>query len=241
MNGEMAITIRDLWLDRIKGGTRFVCTVPRFDAAPGEFVAVTGPSGCGKSTFLDLLALVLTPAAARRFTLTFAGTGPIDALAATTNDAILSQLRRRHIGYVLQTGGLLPFITVRDNIRLPLVLSGRDDTGAAEALAGELGLADQLGKMPAQLSGGQRQRVAIARALIHAPDLILADEPTAAVDRPTAMDIMLRLRSLARDRRTLVILVTHDIKLADKVADRQIHFRLFRHGNDTRAELVRDI
>lgn len=238
MQHPPVVSIEGLQVERRKGGTQFCLEVVSFEAFLGEFIAVSGPSGCGKSTFLDILGLGLEPSGTATFTLRFPGEGAIQIPGAYRNDTLISGLRRQHIGYVLQTGGLLPFLSVRDNIGLPLALQGRDDAPAVTALAQDLGIADQLEKKPSQLSGGQRQRVAIARAAIHRPSLILADEPTAAVDRPNAIEIMRLFRELARKRNTLVILVTHDEELAATVADRRVHFSLHRHNHESRATIV---
>ena len=210
---------------REKGGARFELRVPSLDVRRGEFVAVVGPSGCGKSTLLDLLGLVLKPTRAGSFAIR-AGDAWLDV--AAMNERRLAEVRRAHIGYVLQTGGLLPFLTVRKNILLPCRLSGRGGGPEAEALAERLGIADQLGKKPQHLSGGQRQRVAIARALAHKPPLVLADEPTAAVDRPTALEIHRTFKELTAELGVTLIMVTHDVSLAKGAADRFFAFRIER-------------
>lgn len=232
------ISMRNLTITRSKGDARFILSVPSFQAASGDFVAVTGESGCGKSTFLDILGLVLAPSAAQRFTMAFPGQGGITVRDIHRADDQLSRLRRRHIGYVLQTGGLLPFLSVAENIHLPLRLQGRHDTAAVRQLADTLGITDQLAKKPSELSGGQRQRAAIARALIHKPGMILADEPTAAVDHAAAVDIMTLLRKLTSRDKTLVILVTHDTGLAATVANRHVGFQISRLRQTSRAELT---
>jgi len=240
MSDTPTIVIEDLSLRRSKGGTDYILSVPSFSARQGEFVAVTGESGSGKSTFLDLIGLVLAPDNAGRFSMAFPGTDVLDVRQIHNADARLSRLRRRHIGYVLQTGGLLPFLSVGENIHLPLVLQGRPDPGAVQALAVELGIADQLQKKPSQLSGGQRQRAAIARALIHEPDLVLADEPTAAVDRTNALEIMALLHALTARKRALVILVTHDTCMAETVPHRRVCFNLYRLQHGSKATLHQD-
>ncbi len=218
-NGEL-ISIRELRVELRQGNTRFALTIPRFKASQGEFLSVVGPSGCGKSTFLDVLGLLLSPRSAVEFTMSFPDIGAFDLRGPHRDDRVLSRLRRRHLGYVLQSGGLLPFLTVAENISLPLNLAGL--AGDAAPLARTLGIHDQLAKKPEALSGGQRQRTAIARALIHKPDIILADEPTAAVDHASAETILSLFRSLANRQGTTVILATHDTALAEVVADRII-------------------
>jgi putative ABC transport system ATP-binding protein len=216
------IRIRNLSVELTKGNAHFVLTIPKFRAFAGEFIAVVGPSGCGKSTFLDILGLVLESSSVAEFTMSFSDCGRFDLAGPHRNDRLLSCLRRKNIGYVLQSGGLLPFLTVAQNIALPLQLTGR--IGDPSAIASVLGIGEQLTKKPSSLSGGQRQRAAIARALIHQPDIILADEPTAAADPANAKAIMSVFHSLARQQNALVILATHDTNLVAGVADRTIEF-----------------
>ena len=219
---------------RRTGDVAFELQVPRFRMAGGELVAIVGPSGCGKSTLLDLLALVLRPDVNPGGCFKFApgpdGEGPVDVQSCWHHrrEQQLAAIRRQHIGYVLQTGGLLPFFSVSANIALTCRLNGM---GAAtdervEEIARMLGIEDQLSKKPQSLSGGQRQRVAIARAMAHRPAVVLADEPTAAVDRERAQAIVAEFRQLAKAGRTGVIMVTHDRGLIERVADRQIGFTL---------------
>lgn len=222
MARQEIIRIRDLRVELRKGNAQFSLTIPSFRAFQGEFVAVVGPSGCGKSTFLDILGLVLSPSSARQFIMFFPDVGQFDLRGSQRVDSLLSHLRRRNIGYVLQSGGLLPFLTVAENISLPLDLAGASRD--VSRLAGVLGIDDQLNKKPDALSGGQRQRTAIARALIHRPDIILADEPTAAVDQANAKAIIALFHALARRQKALVVLATHDTMLARTVADRIVGF-----------------
>ncbi len=145
-------------------------------------------------------------------------------------------MRRTQIGYVLQTGGLLPFLSVQKNIELPRKINGmRGNADAAKRLAKSLGIDSQLGKLPQHLSGGQRQRAAIARALSHQPPIILADEPTAAVDRPNALEILAHFKSLVRRLGMTLLMVTHDIELVRKSADRFLTFDVKRLS-ETRVE-----
>ncbi|RPO64990.1 ATP-binding cassette domain-containing protein [Pseudomonas aeruginosa] len=165
------------------GRQRYRLRVPALELRAGRQLAIVGPSGCGKSTLLDLLALALAPDPGGRFEF-LAGERPQD-IAALWRDGRqdrLAALRRQHCGYVLQSGGLLEFLDVRRNIGLPCALLGAPSAERVQALAERLEIGDQLDKKPAALSVGQRQRVAIARALAHAPRLLLADEPTAALD-----------------------------------------------------------
>ncbi len=201
---------------REKGGHAFELTVNSLDIFAGDFVAVVGPSGCGKSTLLDLLALVLTPSSAEQFSIS-AGESQSFAVAGK-NDVELAEFRKRNLGYILQTGGLLPFLSVWENVLLPSLINGDGATGKTKALEllGSLQIEEQRNKKPQFLSGGQRQRVAIARALVHSPSIVLADEPTAAVDRDTALEILDQLTDLTRRQNVALLMVTHDLELAAK-------------------------
>ncbi len=218
---------------RRNSAAAFAVRVETLTLAAGAAYAAAGPSGCGKSTLLDLLALALRPDRADRFVLGPAGGRVAVDIAAAwrdESDAVLGAIRRRHIGYVLQTGGLLPFITVADNIALPARLNGTRDRSRVTALAERLGIVDQLAKYPADLSVGQRQRAAIARALIHRPLLVLADEPTAALDPEAAETVMaLLVEQTRRDGATLVV-ATHDVVRTRRHGLQPITFAPLRIG-----------
>ena len=190
---------------------RYSLQVDRLHLAVGERVALVGPSGCGKSTLLDLLALVLAPDAAQGFVL---GGEDLAGLWRGRQLDRLASWRSRHLGYVPQAGGLLGFLDVRGNIRLPRQLLGLGDDGSVERLAEALDVHDQLGKKPAALSLGQRQRVSCARAPAHAPTLLLADEPTAALDPVNAERVMQLLLREAEARQVTCVVATHDEALA---------------------------
>ncbi len=205
---EPLVAVRGLRKDRPQGRShvyRLEC--PVLDVPAGGRVLLTGPSGCGKSTLLDVIALILKPDAVDSFVFLghdLAGLMGDDA----AGDALASSLRRR-IGYVLQTGGLLPFCSVLENILLARRLADLPLDDWAERTAESLGIAQLLGKNPSALSVGERQRAAIAAALAGEPALVLADEPTAALD-PRNADIVLELltETVAKAGAALV-LVTH--------------------------------
>lgn len=184
----------------------------------GEFVAVMGPSGSGKSTFMNLLGCLDQPSGGRYW---------LDAQEVSQlADDELSALRNRKLGFVFQHFNLLPRTSALDNVALPMLYRGLPATErhalAAQRL-GQVGLSARMDHHPAQLSGGQQQRVAIARALVGNPALLLADEPTGALDTRTGSEIMALLQQLNREGITIV-LVTHEHDIA-AYADRSIHFR----------------
>jgi len=186
------------------------------DVAAGEVAAVMGPSGSGKSTLLNLIAGLDRPTTG---TVTVAGRR-IDNLS----ESGLARFRARHVGIIFQFFNLLDDLTVLDNVLLPAQLAGASRR-TARARAGELlermGIERHRDDYPARLSGGQRQRVAIARALVNSPDLLLADEPTGALDTATGLAIGRLLQELNADGQTLV-LVTHDPALAERYAARTV-------------------
>jgi putative ABC transport system ATP-binding protein len=207
---------------RTQSESVFELHVPRFTVLPGQMVAVIGESGCGKSTLLDIIALVMAPTRVARFEVA-SSSGRIHDVAelwGQGGEGELARLRRDCFGYVLQTGGLLPFLSVGQNIRLPGRIKGVAVSDARlRALAARLGVEHCLERMPVALSIGQRQRVAILRALVHQPRLVLADEPTAAVDKTRARAIIDDMHKLATEEGVAVVVVTHDVDLIASRAD----------------------
>jgi putative ABC transport system ATP-binding protein len=229
----MIYSLKDVVKRREKGGNRFELQIPEFQVVAGEFVAIVGESGCGKSTLLDMLALIMRPTEATEFTLQIPETQVIHEIMALS-DRQLAEIRKMHLGYVLQTGGLLPFLTVQDNVLLPCALKGLNKMAAHTHvlnLMERLRIKEQLTKKPQFLSGGQRQRVAIARALAHDPSIVLADEPTAAVDKITAQHIKQEFEALTRQLGVALIMVTHDERIAEG-ADRTFVFEVDKMRED---------
>jgi putative ABC transport system ATP-binding protein len=198
-----------------------------FEMRRGEFVAVMGPSGCGKSTMLNLVA----------------GLDSVDegeiVLDGNRIDSMeedeLAVMRREHVGIVFQFFNLLDGMTVMENVALPAVTAGQKRNAAetrARDLLDLLGLGDKAGQMPGALSGGQRQRLAIARALANEPTLVLADEPTGALDSEGGMEILELFRRLHGDGQT-ILMVTHDESVA-AAADRVVWMRDGRIDTDRR-------
>ena len=180
----------------------------------GQFAAVMGPSGSGKSTLLHCLAGLDRPTA---------GAVVIDGTPlADLSDRDLTVLRRSAIGFVFQSFNLLPMLTARENVALPLRIAGtRDSDARVDAMLGEVGLADRAGHRPSELSGGQQQRVAIARALVAEPTVIFADEPTGNLDSASGLEILDLLRRAVDERGRTVVMVTHDPRAAT-IADRVV-------------------
>ena len=204
--------LRDVVLDREAQGISFRLNVPSLQIAQGEKIALIGESGCGKSTLLDILAFIAQPTQIGAFRFRPVNTGePIDIATLWGKRKLnrLGELRKRHIGYVMQTGGLLPYLTVRDNMNLTRSVLGMRADSATEELARELGIARHLDKLPETLSTGERQRVAIGRALAHEPSIVIADEPTASVDPFAAEKIMSLFIGLAEERNITVIVASH--------------------------------
>nr|WP_314491413.1 ABC transporter ATP-binding protein [uncultured Pseudomonas sp.] len=205
------IAVRQLGKRRGDGEQRFTLQVERLHLSAGQALAIVGPSGCGKSTLLDLLALTLAPDTAATFDFTPAGAAhDVAAHWRQGRRDRLTQLRSRHIGYVLQAGGLLGFLDVRGNIALPRRLSGLPADGGVERLAQDLDIHGLLGRYPDTLSVGQRQRVGCARALAHGPQLLLADEPTAALDPVNAQRVMHLLLRQVRAQGIACVVASHD-------------------------------
>jgi putative ABC transport system ATP-binding protein len=201
------------------------------DIERGEFVAIMGPSGSGKSTFMNVLGCLDRPTSGEYFL--------NDKNIAELAGDELATVRNRNIGFVFQQFNLLARTPAIENVELPLVYGGVDKktrSEKAKAMLERVGLAERLHHHPSQLSGGQQQRVAIARALVTEPLLILADEPTGALDSRTSLEIMALLQALNRQGMT-VVLVTHEPDVA-RFAGRILGFRDGRVVQDERNEAL---
>lgn len=193
-------------------GTVTALDHPGLSVDAGSSLSVMGPSGCGKSTLLGLLAGLAVPTSG---TVTIGGT-VVSALA----DRDRARFRREHVGMVYQADNLLPYLTVEENVALPLAIARRDGDDPGNLLD-RLGLTDLARRFPDQLSGGQRQRVAVARALIGRPSVLLADEPTGALDPGNARGVIDLLIDAQRRLGVTLVMVTHDPAIAD-YADRRL-------------------
>ena len=240
---DMVFSLRNIGKTR-PGDEGFRLRIEQLDVPRGSLLALVGPSGCGKSTALDMLACALSPdmtpegfalphkttpdlqdkppvagSAAANFAFCPApGSSPADILAAWRSGGTdaLALLRLHYLGYVLQTGGLLPFLTAHENITLRCkslgTLAKRQE--AVTTIVERLGIRHLLAHYPATLSVGERQRVAIAAALAHGPSVVLADEPTAALDPGHAANVLRLFAELARQLRITVVMVTHNLDQA---------------------------
>jgi putative ABC transport system ATP-binding protein len=197
------------------------------DVISGEFVAVMGPSGSGKSTFMNLVGCLDRPTAGR-----YVLDG--EEVSAMSADG-LAEVRNRKIGFVFQQFNLLDRQDALANVELPMVYAGlgrKERRARAEASLAKVGLAERVHHLPTQLSGGQQQRVAIARALVNEPKVLLADEPTGALDSRTSLEIMALFQDLNRQGMT-VLIVTHEPDVAT-FASRVVRFKDGRVLSDTK-------
>ena len=185
------------------------------DLAPGELVAILGASGSGKTTLLNVIGGIESTDAG---SVTVAGQD-----VSGRHPAALSEFRRDHVGFVFQFFNLIPTLTARENVEVVIELTGRGDRRRVPDLLAAVGLSDRADHFPAQLSGGQQQRVSIARALATDPDLLLADEPTGALDVATGRGVLELIQQTNRAGRG-VIMVTHN-EAATAIADRVVRMR----------------
>ena len=216
MASPTAMRARGIVKDFENGGTASrVLHGVDLEIEPGRLTLLIGPSGCGKTTLLSILTGILTPSA---------GTVEVQGVCITDlRGARKARFRRAHLGFIFQQYNLLPALTAAENAAIPLVADGMPLAEAAKrarATLARIGMADHADKRPNQLSGGQMQRVAIARALVHAPRVIVCDEPTAALDEQTGRTVMEILRQIASDPSSAVLVVTHDNRIyhfADRI------------------------
>ena len=181
------------------------------EVGEGEFISVMGPSGCGKSTLLNLIGLLDAPT---KGTVQINGS-PI----ATYRDRALAAVRNKELGFVFQTFHLISDLSVMDNVQIPLLyrkLSNVERRKLAVAALDRVGLSARVHHFPSQLSGGQQQRVAIARAIVGRPRILLADEPTGNLDSQMGDEVMEILKTLSREDKTTIVMVTHDQQKADQ-------------------------
>ena len=231
--------LKKIYTTRFGGAQVQALSDVNFSVEAGEYVAIMGESGSGKTTLLNILAALDRP------------TDGEVLLNGNSLGAIrekdLAAFRRTHLGFVFQDFNLLDTFSLQDNIFLPLVLAGEDDQSMSRKLrpiAEELGIAELLKKYPYEVSGGQKQRAAVARALITEPEIILADEPTGALDSK-ASDSLLRLFAEINARGQTILMVTHSVKAASHAGrvlflrDGQVYHQLYRGEESLEAQFRR--
>lgn len=190
------------------------------DIFEGEFVAIIGSSGSGKSTMMNIVGCLDVPTKGKLFLKSN------DASKMSESD--LSTLRGKSVGFIFQQYNLLPTLTAFGNVKLPLELQEVNDEEAnkrTKKVLGLVGLSDKINHLPKQLSGGQQQRVSIARGLSANPEIILADEPTGALDSVTGGEVLDILQKLWKDEGKTIIMITHDLKLASKYATKIVELK----------------
>ena len=234
------IGLKKVYVTRFGGNKVEALKNVNFSVEQGEYIAVMGESGSGKTTLLNILAAFDKPTN---------GTVILDGKDLTKiKESAVSAFRRDNLGFVFQDFNLLDTFTLEDNIYLPLVLSGKsykEMHSRLEPITVKLGIKELLKKYPYEISGGQKQRAAVARALITNPRLILADEPTGALDSKATDDLLRLLSEINRSGQT-IILVTHSVKAASRagrvlfIKDGEVFHHIYR-GNDTDEQLYQKI
>lgn len=220
-NSDAGLVVEAIGLTKVYGSGNTEVVAVRdatLTVARGEIVALLGPSGAGKSTLLTLLGLILAPNAGR---ISINQTLVFDGQQTRVN---VRRFRRQHLGFVFQKANLIPFLTAVENVQLAMEINDMSPRAArkrAMELLDYLGVADRAHHLPTKLSGGQAQRVAVARSLGNRPSLILADEPTAALDSVRGRQVMDLFRKVAHEQNAGVIVVTHDHRALD-VFDRSL-------------------
>ena len=235
-------SVRKVYTTRFGGNQVEALKNVTFSVEEGEYVAIMGESGSGKTTLLNILAALDRPTA---------GTVRLDGRdLAQVKESQMAAFRRDNLGFVFQEFNLLDTFTVEDNIYLPLVLAGKSHKEMQERLmpiAAQLGITELLKKYPYEISGGQKQRAAVARALITNPKLILADEPTGALDSK-ATDELLRLFARINKSGQTILMVTHSVKAASHasrvlfIKDGEVYHQIYRgdHTNEQLYQMISD-
>ena len=235
-----AKSLKKIYTTRFGGNQVQALSNVSFSVEQGEYVAIMGESGSGKTTLLNILAALDKP--------TFGEVLLQGKSLATVKEKEISAFRRDNLGFVFQDFNLLDTFTLRDNIFLPLVLAGksyREMDSRLKPIAKKLGIFELLSKYPYEVSGGQKQRAAVARALITNPKLVLADEPTGALDSKSTDDLLRIFNEINREGQT-ILMVTHSVKAASHasrvlfIKDGQVFHQIYR-GNCTNEQLYQKI
>lgn len=230
VNAETLISMKDIWKTYQMGSEEVhALRGVSFEVKKGDYLAIIGPSGSGKSTLMNLIGCLDTPSKGQYWL--------NGKLVSKMNDDELARIRNKEVGFVFQTFNLLARATALHNVELPLIYAGissHDRHEMAKASLGAVELTDRMMHRPNELSGGQRQRVAIARALVNNPSILLADEPTGALDTATSVEIM-NLFGRLHEKGNTIILVTHEHDIAAR-AHRIITIRDGQISNDERVK-----
>jgi putative ABC transport system ATP-binding protein len=220
---ESILDIQDLEVSRGRVGQAYEVSLSSLKLEAGDVAAIVGPSGCGKSTLLESIGLLLEPRSVKRFQLVDFDIARDMTCSLRERESRWSRIRQHCLGFVPQSGGLLPFLNVKDNIELPRKLVG--STGPdflLEEVIERLQLTALMRHSPAQLSIGERQRVSFVRAIAHRPKLLLADEPTAALDPVLAKELFALIVEIASAFKVAALIVTHEWSLVEAVGIKSI-------------------
>lgn len=217
------LDIQDLEVSRGGVGQAYEVSLSSLMLEAGDVAAIVGPSGCGKSTLLESIGLLLEPRAVKHFQLVDFDIARDMSCSLRERESRWSRIRQHCLGFVPQSGGLLPFLNVKDNIELPRKLVGfRGSDSLLEEVIERLQLSALMRHSPAQLSIGERQRVSFVRAIAHRPKLLLADEPTAALDPVLAKELFALIVEIASAFKVAALIVTHEWSLVEAVGIKSI-------------------
>ena len=217
------LSIRGMEISRGRVGEAYRVCMPKLELSTGEVAAIVGPSGCGKSTLLESLGLILKPDQVEEFRLQDMDLASNKSLSLQRREKYWARVRQHCMGFVPQTGGLLPFLSVKQNIELSTKMSGTALSATVQQTVIErLNLGPLLKRLPRDLSIGERQRVSFARSIAHQPMLLLADEPTAALDPLLAKELFSLIVDISRELRISALIVTHEWSIVADLGIRQI-------------------
>lgn len=220
---ESILDIQNLKVSRGLAGQTYEVVLTSLMLNAGDVTAIVGPSGCGKSTLLEAIGLLLEPESAERYQLVDFDIAHDMGISLRERERRWARIRQNYLGFVPQSGGLLPYLNVHDNIYLARQLVGlKGSDSLLDEIIDRLKLVPLLKQSPAQLSIGERQRVSFVRAIAHRPKLLLADEPTAALDPILAKELFALIVEFARALNVTALIVTHEWSLVDEVGIRSI-------------------
>jgi putative ABC transport system ATP-binding protein len=221
------LSVRGMEISRGRVGEAYRVCMPKLELSTGEVAAIVGPSGCGKSTLLEALGLILQPDHLEGFRLQEFDLSVNPRVSTQRREKYLARVRQHCLGFVPQTGGLLPFLSVKQNIELSTRMSGTALTPAVQKTVVErLNIGSLLKRLPRDLSIGERQRVSFARSIAHQPMLLLADEPTAALDPVLAKELFSLIVDISRELKISALIVTHEWSIVADLGIRQINAQI---------------